>query len=476
MMPQDFTSPSHLFKYDYIDLEGNKYGPFEGGKMAEWDNKGLMDDDLIIFRLFASGRVEEFLLKDLRKTSKSPFLELDSSAYKTSYENDKLCSEKQNKISPMEIEKHVVREPLRTHIKEGPVEEVVISDSLSTAKTLCPSTQLCSSSVKSSELEENQREDFSFDLEYYHINENSCSEKCKSLPAVPLKQYHPDVYSSLPFMRLPDPYCLMVKPEDARAKVFTLYQLIITVPEQLRNFPPYTTETVCCQLCKVDLTGPDMFNHLITIQHLGKVSNCIFAESDVDFWISRVKNVINSAPSSALCIPGFEPVVHLNETETVKGFINRTKGFVKKPSIQQIKRQPHVIDAVLNLASATSYASSKVNRSKRKFTGNFLSRVVLYLSKNVNKLAFQKKYGALLDGGKQCTFCDVVFESFYDACCHVGTQNHRSKINNIHYHEGLVATWVRLLAQKNEYRKEGSSYLDNSSTEEMSSIDILRCN
>uniref|UniRef100_A0A1I7UHM7 GYF domain-containing protein n=1 Tax=Caenorhabditis tropicalis TaxID=1561998 RepID=A0A1I7UHM7_9PELO len=62
MMPQDFTSPSHLFKYDYIDLEGNKYGPFEGGKMAEWDNKGLMDDDLIIFRLFASGRVEEFLL------------------------------------------------------------------------------------------------------------------------------------------------------------------------------------------------------------------------------------------------------------------------------------------------------------------------------------------------------------------------------------------------------------------------------
>ncbi|CAL2036894.1 unnamed protein product [Caenorhabditis brenneri] len=268
------------------------------------------------------------------------------------------------------------------------------------------------------------------------------------------KPYHPEVFNSPPFMRLPDPECSIIKPENARSKVFSLYQLIITVPEQLKHFHPFTTETVCCQLCRMDLTGPDMFTHLVNIQHLSKVSNCIFTESDVDYWIDRVNQVIKASPASALVLPGFEPEIHLNESESVANFIKRTRGFVKKPTILHMRKMIHVVAAVLDMAAATSYSSNRANKLKRKLTGKFLSQVVALLVKEVHRPAFQRRYGKLLEEQNTCTFCNLQFESFYDACCHIGTKQHRDKISNLCYHEGLVATWVRLLARNDGYKKE----------------------
>lgn len=83
-----------------------------------------------------------------------------------------------------------------------------------------------------------------------------------------VNNYHPEHYSSPPLMRKPDFRFPIINPEKAQGKLFVLYQLIITVPDSLKKFPPYTSETVCCQLCGIDLMGSAMFAHLITIQHL----------------------------------------------------------------------------------------------------------------------------------------------------------------------------------------------------------------
>lgn len=394
----------HLFKYSYIDLEGNKYGPFEGRKMAEWDVRGHMDDEILIFRIPANGDTSMFQLRELRKSSKTPFLEIDFSA--------KSPKSKRNEVFEL----------------FGSLQ-----------KSFSPAN-------RSSNSHDSQHVEFSKSPSNC-LQVVECNRKGNLTLETTLKNYHPEVYISPPLMRLPDPEYPTMIPELARAKVFSLYQLIITVPEQLKHFPPYTTESVCCQLCKVDLTGPVMFTHLITIQHLSKISSCMFIEGDVDYWIHRVNNVIIRAPSSALTIPGFEPELSLNDHESVNDFISRTRGFTKKPSLQQVRKTMYVIDAVLDVVSATSYSSSKLNRSKPKLTGKFLSEVVKVLVDDVHRVSFQKRYGMLLKENNKCTFCNIKFNSFYDACSHVGTQGHRDKINNIHYHEGLVALWVRILVR-----------------------------
>ncbi|EGT33739.1 hypothetical protein CAEBREN_12849 [Caenorhabditis brenneri] len=392
-------SSIRLFKYGYIDLEGNKYGPFDGLKMAEWDLRGNLDDELIIFRISACGEVNEFLLKNLKKASKTPFLEIDFSTSPQVNTNNENQSEVRNLKSPVNLDaslncKQHFSNKMECLVPRSESETFcsVIRSAEDLKKTFENEKNLSTLSLLP-KLSSNNLNTVNYDSDCTSVNgrimKNTDYCQDHSVSSSVDKPYHPEVFNSPPFMRLPDPECSIIKPENARSKVFSLYQLIITVPEQLKHFHPFTTETVCCQLCRMDLTGPDMFTHLVNIQHLSKVSNCIFTESDVDYWIDRVNQVIKASPAS-----------------------------------------------------------------ERKLTGKFLSQVVALLVKEVHRPAFQRRYGKLLEEQNTCTFCNLQFESFYDACCHIGTKQHRDKISNLCYHEGLVATWVRLLARNDGYKKE----------------------
>lgn len=448
-MHSECCRSENLYRYSYIDLEGKKYGPFQGSRMAEWDMKGHLDDELIIFRFSASGKIEEFILDNLRKVSKTPFLEIDCSVLEEnrsfvelkvehsdsmSIESSSFLQNSTAIISSNSEENSNVLEGIQskgefkkvTIIQKSPLVEALSKKELTAGKLtlLTKEKNKFSPTTLSSAIQEPYKE------KVFSSKDN-------------IKSYNPDLYPSHPFMRLPDPRFPIINLENARSKVYSLYQFIITVPKQLMHFPPYNTETVSCQLCRIDLTGPDMFKHVINIQHLSKISNCLFTENDVDFWIKRVNNVIKQAPSSALVLPGFDPEMNLNESETVSGFINRTKGFVRNPNVVQIEK---VMEAVLNVTAATFYSSS-TSKSKRKVTGKFLSQVVEALVVDVEKATFQRRYQRLMKKHNKCTFCNAQFDSFYDACSHIGTLQHSEKINNILYHERLVATLVRVLAR-----------------------------
>lgn len=57
-----------------------------------------------------------------------------------------------------------------------------------------------------------------------------------------------------------------------------------------------------------------------------------------------MNSVIEQAPSNALILPGFNPDTNVNFSETVGEFINRSKGFVKKPST--IKKVPLLMEII----------------------------------------------------------------------------------------------------------------------------------
>ncbi|CAO4370445.1 unnamed protein product [Caenorhabditis nigoni] len=448
MMPR-CDSSLNFYEYSYIDLEGNKYGPFDGCKMAYWDREGHMDDDLKIFRISASGKVEEFILGEMKTHSKDPFLEIDSSST-GGYKEDV-------KVKIQEYDCCSQRSLVSKYNKENGRGDEETSSQLLSDPNQC---RVC--------------------IEAY-LHGSVPVKKIKRTPATKnsstdsLREYHPDVYPSPPFMRLPDFRFPIMTPEDARRKVFSLYQLIITIPEQLSHFPPYTTETVSCQLCKIDLNGPSMFKHLINIQHLMKVSNCLFTENDIDYWIERVNTVIKGAHVGSISLPGFEPTMNLNETESVSNFINRTKGFARKPSADLLGRPLNVLSTVLDIDAATMFATMNTHKTKRKLSGRFLSRVVNMLIGNTDRTTFKRRFTApllkLLEKHNKCQFCDISFGSFYDTCHHIGSSPHREKISNIFYHEGLVATWVRLLASPSMRKQPSSSRLEG--TQSTSSLDIM---
>ncbi|EFP09103.1 hypothetical protein CRE_25539 [Caenorhabditis remanei] len=472
-MSSECRRSENLYRYSYIDLEGNKYGPFEGSKMTEWDANEHLDDELIIFRISASGKTEKFILDNLRRVSKTPFLETDPSVQEENKHLVELKSESPDSmsiesscflqsspaISPHNSEENstVFEEKIPTNdecqkssniIQQSPLVEALSKKVSAVSKVDLSLTATLSPTTLSSVIRE------PYAGKYFSSTDN-------------IKNYNPDIYPSHPFMRLPDSRFPIIKLENARAKVFSLYQFIITVPKQLMHFPPYTTETAACQLCRIDLTGPDMFKHLINIQHLSKISNSLFTENDVDFWIDRVNNVIKQAPSSALILPGFNPEMNLNESESITGFINRTKGFVRNPNLAQIEK---VIEAVLNVTVATFYSSS-TSKSKRKVTGKFLSQVVEALIVDVDQATFQRRYQRLMKKHNTCTFCNTRFESFYEACSHIGTPQHSEKINNVLYQEGLVATLVRILARAALSKR--ASRLQARNLSYSSSVDII---
>lgn len=425
----DISCP--LFEYCYIDLEGKKFGPFKGSKMAEWDKQQHFDDELIIFRISASGKTERFVLGDLKRRFKWPFLEFDCLESLGS-----IASDVKDKNTKKEISDSSLKKDSSIIIAHGDLEPSKLVELSRKApvnrKPGRPITRVSRSKIESILA--------ASPMPVMEIE--GMKLMCRR------REYSLDLYP--PLMRLPDHRGAVMKPEAARSKIFHLYQLIISVPWQLRDFPPYTEDSARCQLCHVHLIGPQIFNHLIEIQHLTKISSCLFTEHDIDYWIHRLQNVIKLAPAKAISICGFEPKLNVNETESVASFINRTKGFKRRPNAEQIGKPMNIISVILDVEVATTYAVSASNKSKRKLSGNFVSRVVESLIDGLDRRAFKRRLSSsqkiLEKHNTKCDFCLTQLDTFYDVCQHIASLKHREQISNIHYDEGLVATWVRLLA------------------------------
>ncbi|CAI2348094.1 unnamed protein product [Caenorhabditis sp. 36 PRJEB53466] len=275
--------------------------------------------------------------------------------------------------------------------------------------------------------------------------------------AAQAKPFNPELYSSPPLMRLSDPGSVLMKPDVAHRKLFILYQMIITIPEKAHCFSPYSKEIICCQFCKVNLAGFSMFTHLVNCQHMGRLSSCVFSTNDVDFWIDRVQDVIRHAPTTALTLPGFTPDVLLNTTDSVADFINRTKGFTRKLTVGRVVKQSQFLDVTADVMLATQYVSTKALRPKSKLTGVFLSEVVENLIGEVDKKPFLRHYGKLHEKYNDCKFCNIKMSTFYDFCAHIGSQLHRENTSMMLYHEGVVGSWVRLLATPKKQNAEPQS-------------------
>lgn len=195
-----------------------------------------------------------------------------------------------------------------------------------------------------------------------------------------------------------------------------------------------------------------------------------------------MNSVIEQAPSNALILPGFNPDTNVNFSETVGEFTNRSKGFVKKPNLEQIKA---VIGAVIDTKAAVEYSSMKANRpsknkvrsknsnSEQKRTGNFLSQVVENLMTKVDANILSRRVGKLFKNHNECTFCNIKFVSFFEMCRHVGSIQLRMKINHLRYQDVHVGTWVRFLASATPQKQTIEDVIDGGSSKKVHSPEII---